>query len=240
MEHQSPMEHPTASAGGRSVVRNLIDVVFAPSATFEDTREHPRWLVPLLIVMALTVVVSFLLMPMTVEVQRTQMAARDMTAEQIENALGMVRIFSVGIAPIAVVVFTALFALLFWGWASISGAREPNYKVAFTAMIYSGVIQILQAFAQAIVVFTKGAEQVAREGGPPTFGLALFMERGDMPGLLWGLLSAVNFFAIWSLIVTAIAGIHALRMSKGAAYSFAIFTWLIGAFFLSFGGQAAG
>lgn len=233
MDQHADLSHSSSNAGGRSVWQNLIDVVFAPVATFDDVREHPRWLIPLLVVTALTLVVSFLMIPVTLELQRAQMAGRGMTPEQIESALGMVRIFSIIGAPVAVVVFTALFALLFWGWAAISGAHQASYKVAFTAMIYTGVIQILQAVAQTIVVFTKGAEQVAREGGPPTFGLALFLDRGDMPGLLWGFLANINFFSIWGAIVLAIAGIHAMRMSKGAAYGFAIVMWLLGGVFLS-------
>jgi hypothetical protein len=103
-------------------------------------------------------------------------------------------------------------------------------------MVYANVIQILQAVAQAIVVAVKGAEQVALEGGAPTFGLALFLERGDMPRLLYGLLANVNFFSIWAAIVMAIAGVVALRMSKGAAYGFAIVMWLIGGVILAFTG----
>jgi len=232
MEQHGEVSHTRSDTGGRSVWQNLVDVIFAPGSTFDDVREHPRWLVPLLVITALTLVVSFLLMPLTLEVQRIAMADRGMTPEQVEGALGMVRIFGVIGAPLAVVVFTALFALVFWGWAAISGAHQASYKVAFTAMIYTGVIQILQAVAQWIVVFVKGAEQVAREGGPPTFGLALFLERGDMPALLWGFLANVNFFSIWGAVVTAIAGIHAMRMSKGAAYAFAIVMWLITALFL--------
>lgn len=235
---QHPEANPTASPDGRSVWQNLIDVIFAPSATFEDVRERPRWLAPLLIVMALTVVVSFVMLPVTLALQRVQMAGRGMTPEQIEKALGIVRIFSVVGAPVFVVVFTAIFALLFWGWAAVSGAREPTYKAAFTAMIYTGIIQILQAIVQTIVMFLKGAEQIAQEGSLPTFGLALFLERGDMPRLLWGLLANINFFSIWGAIVTAIAGIHALRMSKGSAYAFAVVIWLITGLLLSL--QAGG
>jgi len=240
MERHAEVNQAPSPAGGRSVWQNFLDVAFAPSATFDDVREHPRWLVPLLVVMAATMAVSFLLMPATLELQRVQLAGRDMTPEQIEGAMGMVRLFSVVGAPVAAVVFTALFALLFWGWAAISGAREPTYKVAFTAMIYTGVIQLLQAIAQAIVVLIKGAEQVAAEGGLPTFGLALFLERGDMPGLLWGFLANINFFSIWGLIVTAIAGVQALRMGKGAAWGFAIVTWLLGGLFLMFSARAGG
>lgn len=237
-EHAREASEVSAPPPGRTVWDNMRDVVLAPSATFEDVRARPRWLVPLLVIMAATLVTSFVMLPLYTELQRAGVMARgEMSDEQREQALQAMETFKyVGLVagPILVAVFTALFSLLFWGWAAISGAREPTYKIAFTALIYTGVIQILQAVAQAIVVTVKGAEQVAREGGPPTFGLALFMERGDMPALLWGFLANINFFSIWGAIVLAIAGVHAMRMGKGAAWGFAIFLWLIGGLFLAF------
>lgn len=237
MEEQRGTSEAETPTSGRSTWENIRDVVLAPSATFEDVRARPRWLVPLLVIMAATLVTSFIMMPLYMELQRAGVMARDMPAEQREQALQAMESFKyVGLVagPLMVAIFTAIFALLFWGWAAISGAREPTYKIGFTALIYTGVIQILQAVAQAIVVALKGAEQVAREGGPPTFGVALFMERGDMPALLWGFLANINFFSIWGTIVLAIAGVHAMRMGKGAAWGFAIFLWLIGGLFLAF------
>jgi len=239
-EHARPLsEAGPPPATGRSTWDNLRDVVLAPSDTFEDVRERPRWLIPLIVVMGATLIVSYFMMPLYSEMQRAGVMASDMTPEQREQALqGMEAFKWIGLAagPIMVGIVSALIALLFWGWAAISGARDPQYKVAFTAMVYANVIQILQAVAQAIVVAVKGAEQVALEGGPPTFGLALFLERGDMPRLLYGLLANVNFFSIWAAIVMAIAGVVAMRMSKGAAYGFAIAMWLIGGVILAFTG----
>lgn len=235
---------PTIPAGsapppGRSTAENLRDVILAPSATFEDVRERPRWLVPLIVVALGTLVASYFMMPLYEEMQRVALMARDMTDEQRAQAMRQMESFKyVGLAfgPIMVAVISALIGLLLWAWAAISGAREPKYKVAFTAIVYTGVIGILQLIAQAVVVALKGAEQVALEGGPPTFGLALFLERGDMPRILWGLLANVNFFAIWTAVVVAIAGIHAMRMGKGAAYAFAIAMWLVGGVMLGFTG----
>jgi hypothetical protein len=239
-EHARPLsEAGSPPATGRSTWDNLRDVVLAPSDTFEEVRERPRWLIPLLVVMVATLIVSYFMMPLYSEMQRAGVMASDMTPEQREQALGGMEAFKwIGLAagPIMVGIISALVALLFWGWAAISGAREPQYKVAFTALVYANVIQILQAIAQAIVVAVKGAEQVALEGGPPTFGLALFLERGDMPRLLYGLLANVNFFSIWATIVMAIAGVVAMRMSKSAAYGFAIVMWLIGGVILAFTG----
>jgi hypothetical protein len=46
----------------------------------------------------------------------------------------------------------------------------------------------------------------------------------------------VNFFAIWTLIVVAIAGVVAMKMGKGAAYGFSIVMWLIGGVILGLTG----
>ena len=241
MSDNDGLSTPTGAppAAERSTAENLRDVILAPSATFEDVRERPRWLVPLLVVAIGTLVASYFMMPLYEEMQRIALTAREMTDEQRAQAMQQMERFKyVGLAfgPIMVAVISALVGLLLWAWAAISGAREPRYKVAFTAIVYTGVIGILQLIAQAIVVALKGAEQVALEGGPPTFGLALFLERGDMPRILWGLLANVNFFAIWTAVVVAIAGIHAMRMGKGAAYAFAIVMWLVGGVMLGFTG----
>ena len=227
----TPLE-PVPTEAGRSMWKNFVDVIFEPSSTFEDVGRRPKWVGPLLVILAATVVTSFLLMPLWTEVQRMGIMQRDMPEDQREQALRMMETFKwvgLAVAPIFAAIITAIFALLFWAWGAISGAKNATFKIAFTALIYTGVIYILQSIAQAIVVYVKGAEQVALEGGQPTFGLALFIERGDMSKWLWGLIASVNFFAIWSAILMAIAGVHALKMSKGSAYAFAIFMWVVGA-----------
>lgn len=239
-----PPESPPAEGGERSTWDNFRDVILEPSATFEDVGRRPKVLVPLLILCAATIVISYFLMPLYAELQELGLARQEMTDEQREQAQRMMENFKwVGLvfAPVSVVVITAFFALIFWAWGAVSGARNATFKIAFTALVYSGVIYVLQSIAQAIVVQVKGAEQVALEGGPPTFGLALFLERGDMGRWLWGLLASVNFFAIWSAVVVAIAGVYALKMSKGSAYAFAVVMWFIGALmFAAFQVQPAG
>lgn len=221
----------------RTAWDNFRDVVVEPSATFEEVGQRPRWVVPLVVILAATLVTSFLLMPLWSEVQRLGVMARDMPAEQRERALGMMETFKwVGLvaAPIMVGIFTAIYGLFMWAWGAISGAKNASFKIAFTALLYAGAILVLQAIAQAIVVAVKGAEQVALEGGQPTFGLALFIARGDMPKLLWGLVQNVNFFSIWHAVVVALAGVYALRMSRGAAYAFAIVVWCVNIVFFAF------
>jgi hypothetical protein len=228
----------------RSMWDNFRDVILDPAAAFEDIGRRPLVLIPLIVLLVASTVISYFLMPLYAELQELGMARQEMTPEQREQALRMMGSFKwvgLALAPISVTVITAIFALLFWAWGAISGARNATFKIAFSALVYSGVIYILQSIAQAIVVQVKGAEQVALEGGPPTFGVALFLERGDMSRWVWGFLASINFFAIWTTVVLAIAGIHALKMSKGSAYAFAVVMWFLGALmFAAFQVQPAG
>lgn len=232
----------TTGSAERSVLKNFTDAIFAPTQTFEDVGMRPRILVPLLLLMAAVLIVSWFHMPVWSELQVLNVAANpDLSPEQREAAISGMRNFmwiGLAVAPVGFSLVLALSALLFWGWAAISGAKNADYKVAFSALIYASVVIVLQMVLQAVVIGIKGAEQIAREGGPPLFGLSLFLDRGDFPRPVWGLLASLNFFSIWYTVLTVIAGIHALRMSRGAAIAVAVAMFLVGAMLLSFQGAS--
>ncbi|MGH7550116.1 MAG: YIP1 family protein [Gemmatimonadota bacterium] len=242
-ETRDTAQDPARTATGeRSVLENFRDVIFAPSATFEEVGRRPHVLVPLIILMAAALVASYLLMPLWTELQQLRvMENPDLSSEQREAAISGMESFKwIGlvISPIGFAVVLALTALLFWGWAAISGAKNAEYKVAFGALTYASVVGVIQMYLQAAVIQIKGLEQVAREGGPPLFGLSLFLDRDDFPSLVWGQLANLNFFSIWYAVLIAIAGIHALRMSRGSATTIAVILFVIGGLFLSFQGAS--
>lgn len=232
--HETPFPPPTAARGGRSMGRNFADVVMEPSATFEDVAERPRWFVPLLVIVVASVIVSIFLSPVQLEVQKLQ-AMEKFSGEQLEAALRGIERFG-RFAPLITVIvtplFLAIFAFLFWGFGLVSGAKNSEFAVAFVSMVYLGTIQVLLQVAQIVVVQIKGVETVAREG-LPLFGLSMFMERGDLPLLVWTFIVGINFFSIWYAIVLGIAGVHALKMSRGAAATFAVILWLLGSLIIA-------
>ncbi|MGH7542703.1 MAG: YIP1 family protein [Gemmatimonadota bacterium] len=230
----------TATTGGRSVWKNFSDAIFAPGETFEDVGRRPWILVPLLLLMAAVLIVSWFHMPVWSEIQTIKVAANpDLSPEQREAAVaGMEKFMWVGllVTPVGFALVLAVSALIFWGWAAISGARNADYKVAYSSLIFASVVIVLQMVLQAVVIGIKGAGQVAREGGPPLFGLSLFLDRDDFPRLVWGLLASLNFFSIWYTVLVVIAGVHALKMSRGSAIAVAAAMFLVGAVVLSFQG----
>lgn len=225
-----------------SVLGTFRDVILAPGEAFEELGRRPRVLVPLLVLMAATLVASYLLAPLWGELQELQvMRNPDLSPEEREARLAGMEAFrwiGLAIAPVGFAVVLAVTAVLFWGWAAIAGARNAEYKVAFSSIVHASVVGVLQMFLQAAVVHLKGVEQVAREGGPPLFGLSLFLDRDDFPALLWGQLANLNFFSIWYAVLIALAGVHALKMSRGSATTVAVVLFVIGGLFLSFQGAS--
>lgn len=229
-EPTGPDSVQVGDASERSMAENFRDVVLDPEVTFEDVAERPKWLMPLIVLAVVTLIVSYFMMPLWAEMQAEALAEQDLSAEQLEQQRQMMETFKwvgLAMAPIMTALISLLWGFLFWGWGTIAGAKNSRFAVALTAVVYAGLIYIFQSIAQAIVVVAKGAETVAAEGGPPTFGLTLLIERGEMSGLVWAFLSNVNFFSIWYAVVIAIAGQHALKMSKGASWGFAIAGWVL-------------
>lgn len=238
----TPQGPARTEPGERSVLENFRDVIFAPSATFEEVGRRPRVLIPLLALMAATLIASYFLMPLWSELQELQvMKNPELSAEEREARLSGMEAFKwigLAIAPIGFAAVLAVTAALFWGWAAISGARNAEYKVAFSSLIFAGAVGVVQMYLQAAVVQIKGVEMVAREGGPPLFGLSLFLDRDDFPSLVWGQLANLNFFSIWYAVLIAIAGIHALKMSRTSAYTAAVVLFVMGGVLLSFQGTS--
>jgi len=232
--HDTPSPTPTAAHGNRSVWRNFADVVLEPSATFEDVAERPRWVVPLVVIVVASLIVSIFLSPVQLEIQKLQAMER-FSGEALEATLRQIERFG-RFAPLISVIgtplFLAIFAFLFWGFGLVSGAKNSEFAVAFASMVYLGTIQVLLQVAQIVVVQIKGVETVAREG-LPLFGLSMFVERGDLPLFAWTFIVGINFFSIWYAIVLGIAGIHALEMSRGAAATFAVILWLLGSLLIA-------
>lgn len=230
-------ESPPEPATERTVWDNFRDTIVEPTATFLHVADRPKWLIPLLVIVAVTVVVSWIMMPMFIELQRLQII-ENVPPENREQALRQIETFAgplgLAISVVATPVFMAILAFLFWAVALVSGAANARYNVAFTAMVYAGVTYVLQGIAQAIVVLIKGGETAAREGGPPTFGLGLLVERGEMAKPVYGLIANVNFFSIWYVILIALAGVYALKMGRGAAYGFAVLLWVLTGVVLGF------
>lgn len=154
----------------------IINVFLAPRSTFESIDRKPDWIVPLLIVVIIAFVISFLIMPFALDrqfdMQRAKMQERGMSDEEIENALELGRPIAEKVGPISALVVTAIFlvilaALLYFLGNIILGGKT-TFKKIFSVVTYTSLIGSLGSLVLLPIMLSKRSVDVH-------FSLATFM-----------------------------------------------------------------
>jgi hypothetical protein len=183
------------------------------------------WLWPLIIVSIVFIVVGYLMLPYTLQLQDLKMAEK-MAPDQLENAKNMAHKFApvgVIVAPIFVTLFTLLGAWLVSVLGSILGVRA-KFRDIFSISMACMLIGCLQYIAAYIVILTKGDEIVNQEQLSPAFGLDIFV---PAHGATLAFLNFFSIFEIWSLVIFGLAVASLTGASKGKAFIVITPSWLI-------------
>ena len=223
-------------------VLDLITVLFSPGAVFERVRERPRFLAPAIVLAAAVTALTYVLLPF----YRAAMAARMAeVAQQNPNAAAQAEKFQfIGLvfAPIGLFIGLLIAAGLLWVLVTVLAGGDAKFKTLLSVATYTAVPSVLLQVAGLIVLKMKGVEAVtAPEDLRPPLGLNLLTP--DATGFAGALLSGINPFAVWGMILTAIGIQVTHKTSKGAAYTVAIVAMLlgvlIGALFAGLGSRGA-
>lgn len=217
-------------------VIDLGRVLFSPGAVFAAMREKPRILGALLAVMAVQVVVGVLSMPFVRTAMRAQMQGQpDMQPEQVETAVQVAGVFGIIGPPIGILIMLLIATLLLWVLVSVVGG-EAKFKHLFAVSLYALVPAILLQLVGIVILMLRGAESVtSMQDLQPSLGLDLFVGRvADLGSFARTFLQTINPFGIWQLVLVAIGIERTHDVSRGAAYTASIVSFLIVALVASF------
>lgn len=235
-EPTTPSADANGPVGFGEAVARIGRVLIAPAATFAEIARRPGWAVALLLLCSTTLVVKLLVEPrIDPESFSAFLEDRGVPSDQIEEAVeqqlspsparryvGMVGAF--GGAALFYVVTSALFfacARLFGG--------ELDFRRALATTVH-GLLPFFVAAIVAIPVILSRASIPFEE----TFsGNFLASHAGVLAGEETGavarsLLSSVDLFSIWCVVLLVIGFGSVARLSRGAAVATVLIPWLIG------------
>lgn len=213
---QTSNQSPTEEKGGP---RNpsLLGMIWEPVQQFERIRERPQIVVPLLVVLLLSTMLSIAMVEPSMELPEYQM-----TIEQLgeEGARTTAYVFaSIGmmfLIPLLILIMTLLHWLL-----TLFFQGSATFVQLFSLNTYVQVFTILSNLVLTVYLWTIGVG----ESGliPPTSVAALV----SVDGFWQALLSGIEVFAIWQLIVTALGLSVIARISRGKAWVAALAPFLL-------------
>jgi hypothetical protein len=226
-------------AQSMSTPATLTNIFFEPGRTFEALRARPRFLVAAIIIVVLTLVVTFLLFNKIdyaafMREQITKGPRGDqMTPEQVDRAVGFYtgpvgKVLIYFFPIIGTAVFVAGGAGLYLLGSMLMGGRL-RYKQALSVWTYSSFAPaVLGTVVAVVVVLITPAEDIdpSQPGGLVRANLSIIPHGGSKA--LGALLGSFDLFTLYGLYLAALGLRKVGKMSSGAAWTVAGGLWAVG------------
>lgn len=217
-----------------SAFGRLVGVFTSPGKTFASIAAKPNWLAPVLAGLiagiALTAVVFPRMDMRQIVRQSIEESGREIPPEQmdviVERGAKVAKVGPVvGIVsqPILLLIIAGLFLVIF----KLAGG-DPTFAGSFSVAAHGLLPNALGALLSIPVVMSKatlGYEQV-KTGSFLASNLGALAPEGTNRALL-GLLSSIDVFSIWSLVLLVIGYRAAAKVSKGTAIGVVVGVWAV-------------
>jgi hypothetical protein len=228
-----PVE-PVSTEPKPNGLQRVIGALFSPDATFASIARRPDWLVPVAIMVILSLGVGLII------AQRVDFAApareameqnKNASPEQVERAVkmsaGIGKVFSY-LSPILVVISLLVMAgVLLLAFRLFGG--EGDFHQAFSATAYASMPTVVRSLVLLIILLARGGSDLIPAQTLGTIvrsNLGFLVDMKTNP-MAFALLSSVDIFTIWFVVLLIIGFAHLARVSKGKAAGIVISLWAV-------------
>lgn len=219
----------------KNVFARYAGVLFAPADAFQEIVRRPDIMAPLLLIVVLSYAGAAILVPRLdtealKEMQREQILKRSPGATEADmERFGKIAEASmrVGqwIGPLLGILFFAVAAgALLLGFRLMGG--DGNYTQAFSVTLYAWAPLLLYSIVTAIVVLARGTFDPTSAATLVKSNPAFLVDMREQP-VLYSLLSSLDVFSIWALILFTIGFAAMSRLSKGMSAAIVICLWVV-------------
>jgi len=213
--------------------QRIIGVLFSPDATFASIARRPDWVVPLVLIVVLALVNGILVAPhidFGAPAREAMAQNKNMTQEQMDRAERMS--VSIGklakfIAPVVTILLLIIVAGALLLSIRLMGG-EGDFKQAFSVTCYAWLPNVLESILLTIVILAKGATGLNPQAFPTLLrsNLAFLVDMKAQP-MAFALLSSLNLFSIWVIVLLIIGFSYVGRISKAKAAVVVISLWVV-------------
>lgn len=193
-------------------LQRLINVFFSPKAAFADVVARPGWILPIVLLCACSVAVTFTYTQRVgwrgfAEKQlEKNSSAQQMSADQkeqaIERAAKITQISFYVIGVVGTPLFAAILAGIGLGAFNLIAGAQIKFGTAMGIVAYAWLPLFVSGLLGILVILLKQPDTVDIQNLLASNPGALLS--GDAPKWLQALLGSLDLFSIWSLFLLAV------------------------------------
>jgi hypothetical protein len=243
-------EDATMSSGsGLSEVERVVDTFIAPTKTFTDILRSTTWWLPLVLMVLVTVGVSFVVdkqvgYARVAENQIHQSPKQEDQFNQLttEQRAARLRGMAVGYrytsyaSFVFILAFVAIVSLLYWATFNFGLGARTTYGQMFAVSMYASLPRLLSGVLTIITLLFGGDADGYDMRNPVGTNIAYYLP--DVGPALKAMLSFVDIIGIWVLVLLIIGMAIVAKVPHGKAAAVVIGWWIVG-LLLSIGGAVA-
>jgi hypothetical protein len=211
-------------------LNRLLWVFASPSRLFADVREgRAAWWEAWIWVSLTGIVAGYLLMPASMLV--IELNETGQTIDQVDAQLEFMEKWGtvlLATTPVTVLIQSLIVFGLGYITVSILSA-SANFKKFFTIGLFAGIVANCASLFNALIVRFRGLESI-QTAADAQVSVSLAFLAPDAGVWVRSLLSSLEFFSIWALVLVAMGLMRVFDMTRNQAIACVVPLWLL--FFL--------
>lgn len=206
--------------------------LFSPTKTFESIARRPTWLPPLLLWTALSLAVTFVLLPRvdydrmirsSIE-KRGQTLPEERIQSIVESQKKMAPILYGAFGALTPALISLIVTLVFWGAFKAFG-WDATFRQAFGATTHAFLPGVLGALVLLPVLASRESVDPRNMGELLRSNLGFLVPPESK--ILHSLAQSVDVFSLWSLVLFVIGYSAAAKVSRKAAAGVIVTLWAV-------------
>jgi Yip1 domain len=228
---QLPQEPAPLSEGQR-----LAYTFFAPSKAFTDLRRSASWWAPFLIIALVSLLFIYvvdqkvgfrkvsenLIQLQPKQAERIDNMPADQRQKIMQQQATVTRIISYAVPVIALGIY-AVFAAILFATLKFGAGADLKYKTMFALIVYTRLPELLRALLSIVSLLAGVSSDGFNIQNPVAVNPGYFIGP-DGSAVLRALLTPLDVFSIWTLVLTAI-GITCISKVKRTTAFAVVFGW---------------
>ncbi|RRJ63787.1 YIP1 family protein [Paenibacillus oralis] len=202
-------------------MKNLFTVFVSPEATFKRVKEsRTAWILPLIVLLVASVIVTYLQMPAMEGEMRKALQQQQLDPAMVETLMATTQVtsyVSVGVMSVAMIFVMALLLLLL----NLIVRGEGKYMQFVSVASYAALPGIVGGLITGILIRVLDVQSVT------DMSLSLGAFVADKSSQLYKLLSILDPFSIWSLILYVIGSAVMMQRPRKTIAIWITAVWLI-------------
>lgn len=180
-----------------SIGNKAVKIFTSPYDVFENIMDHPKLLLPLLVVCVLGILSTLASMPFTQKMTENMVAIYEQYGIPMGSTSAFTGISGVVLSPLSIMVGWALLSVFYW-----IAARIFQIKVSIT--------QVFSVYAHALIIqygvsiITMLLNSYVFKSGIDFFSLGVLLPNMDVTSTLYYFLQYFSLPMLWSLVVVGL------------------------------------